>query len=224
MSSLIEVKELKKEYRMGEVAVPALAGVSLTIEKGEFVAVMGPSGSGKSTFMNIIGCMDQPTSGEYLLEGMSVSRLSRSDLARIRNQKIGFIFQGFNLLSRAKARENVELPMIYSGVPADEMRRRARDSLSLVGLGGREEHTPFQLSGGEQQRVAIARALVNHPSLILADEPTGNLDTATSHEIMVLLKKLNSENSLSIVLVTHEADIAAFASRVVRFRDGKLAP
>jgi len=217
---VIVVQELTKTYQVGEFAVPALAGVSLTIAQGEFVAIMGPSGSGKSTFMNILGCLDQLTSGRYLLDGVDVSNFSKDELAEIRNRKMGFVFQGFNLLPRASAQENVELPMLYKGVPAGERRRRAREALVKLGLEGREHHLPNQLSGGQQQRVAIARALVNEAPLLFADEPTGNLDTKTSLEIMELLSRLNRESGITLVLVTHELDIAAFSQRVIRFVDG----
>jgi len=217
---VIAVQELTKIYRVGELAVPALAGVSLTIGKGEFVAIMGPSGSGKSTFMNILGCLDQLTSGCYLLDGVDVSHFSKDELAEIRNRKMGFVFQGFNLLPRASAQENVELPMLYKGIPAGERRRRAREALVKLGLEGREHHLPNQLSGGQQQRVAIARALVNEAPLLFADEPTGNLDTKTSLEIMELLSRLNREAGITLVLVTHELDIAAFSKRLIRFVDG----
>jgi putative ABC transport system ATP-binding protein len=196
--------------------------VSLAIEKGEFVAIMGPSGSGKSTFMNILGCLDKPTSGKYLLENIDISDLDRDKLAAIRNKKIGFVFQGFNLLQRTSALENVELPLLYDGVPAREKRQRAMDSLKIVGLEGREHHHPNQLSGGQQQRIAIARALVNNASIILADEPTGNLDTKTSAEIMELFVGLNRESKITIILVTHESDIAAYSRRVIRFIDGHI--
>ena len=220
MSEVIRVQDLQKIYRMGDVEVPALRGINLTIERGEFVAVMGSSGSGKSTFMNIIGCLDRPTGGNYWLEGEEVAALSADDWAHIRNQRIGFVFQGFNLLSRTTALENVELPMMYNGFAGKERHRRAVEVLDLVGLGERHDHTPNRLSGGQQQRVAIARALVNKPSLILADEPTGNLDSATSNEIMGLFQHLNSDQGITIVLVTHEADIAEHAKRQIIFRDG----
>ncbi len=220
MSEVIRVKDLQKIYRMGDVEVPALCGINLTIGRGEFVAVMGSSGSGKSTFMNIIGCLDRPTGGNYWLEGEEVAALSADDWAHIRNQRIGFVFQGFNLLSRTTALENVELPMMYNGFAGKERHRRAVEVLDLVGLGERHDHTPNRLSGGQQQRVAIARALVNKPSLILADEPTGNLDSATSSEIMGLFQHLNNNQGITIVLVTHEADIAAYAKRQIIFRDG----
>jgi putative ABC transport system ATP-binding protein len=201
--------------------VHALRGVSVLIERGEFVAVMGASGGGKSTFMNILGCLDKPSSGRYLLEGVEVSQLSKSELAAIRNRKIGFVFQGFNLLSRTTALENVELPTLYAHISKEEGARRAKDALDLVGLGDRTLHFPSQLSGGQQQRVAIARALVNRPAILLADEPTGNLDSRTSVEILDIFQRLNNEG-LTIVLVTHEPDIAEFAKRVLRFRDGKI--
>ena len=222
MNEVIRVQDLQKVYRMGDVEVPALRGINLTIERGEFVAVMGSSGSGKSTFMNIIGCLDRPTGGNYWLEGEEVAALSADDWAHIRNKRIGFVFQGFNLLSRTTALENVELPMMYNGFAGKERHRRAVEVLDLVGLGARHDHTPNRLSGGQQQRVAIARALVNKPSLILADEPTGNLDSATSSEIMGLFQDLNSDQGITIVLVTHEADIAEHAKRQIIFRDGAV--
>jgi len=222
MSEVIRVQDLKKFYRMGDVEVPALRGINLTIERGEFVAVMGSSGSGKSTFMNILGCLDRPTGGKYWLEGEEVASLSADAWAHIRNKRIGFVLQGFNLLSRTTALENVELPMMYNGFAGKERHRRAVEVLNLVGLGQRQDHTPNRLSGGQQQRVAIARALVNKPSLILADEPTGNLDSATSNEIMGLFQHLNSEQGITIILVTHEADIAEHAKRQIVFRDGEV--
>ncbi len=222
MKKLIEAREVRKIYSLGDIEVRALDGVSLTIETGEFLAIMGPSGSGKSTFMNIIGCLDIPTDGEYLLEEVDVGKLSRDELAQIRNQKIGFVFQGFNLLSRTTALENVELPMLYNGVPVKERHQKALAALHTVGLEGREHHHPNQLSGGQQQRVAIARAIVNQAPIILADEPTGNLDTKTSQEIMELFQKLNSESSITVILVTHESDIAAYSRRVIRFLDGHV--
>ncbi len=219
---LIQVRELVKIYHLGEVEVEALRGISLLIEKGEFVAIMGASGSGKSTFMNILGCLDQPTRGEYLLEGRSSANLSRDELAEIRNKKIGFVFQGFNLLSRTSALENVQLPLIYAGIPSKKRKEMAEQALSAVGLEGRAHHHPSQLSGGEQQRVAIARALVNHPSIILADEPTGNLDSKTSEEIMRIFQRLNEEMGITIVMITHEQEIAAYGKRKVLFRDGRI--
>ncbi len=220
MSELIRVEELHKVYRMGDVEVPALRGINLTIERGEFVAVMGSSGSGKSTFMNILGCLDRPTMGKYFLEQEEVGSLSPDQWAHIRNKRIGFVFQGFNLLSRTTALENVELPMMYNGFHGVERQARAVEVLGLVGLGERLDHTPNRLSGGQQQRVAIARALVNRPSLILADEPTGNLDSATSGEIMALFQRLNREQGITIILVTHEPDIADHAERQIAFKDG----
>jgi putative ABC transport system ATP-binding protein len=218
---LIETRDLRKDYTLGDTVVHALAGVSLSIDAGEFVAVMGPSGSGKSTFMNMIGCLDRPTSGSYFLAGEDVARMNSDALAAVRNRRIGFVFQQFNLLARTSALENVELPLMYANVPIKERHERAGGKLALVGLGERADHQPSQLSGGQQQRVAIARALVNDPALILADEPTGALDSRTSVEIMALLQQLNA-GGMTIVVVTHENDIAAFASRVVHFRDGKV--
>jgi putative ABC transport system ATP-binding protein len=218
---LIAVRNLRKTYVLGETAVPALRGVTLDVYPGDFVAVMGPSGSGKSTFTNLIGCLDRPTSGDYLLRGLPVNTLSPDRLADIRNRRIGFVFQGFNLLARATALRNVELPMVYLGLSKDEQRRRAKRALRLVGLGNRLDHKPMQLSGGQQQRVAIARALVNGPALLLADEPTGNLDSRTSVEIMALLQALNARG-LTVVLVTHETDIARYAGRQITFRDGRV--
>jgi len=222
MDSLIEIQGLEKVYRLGEVEVQALRGVSLSIGKGEFVAIMGPSGSGKSTFMNILGFLDHPTRGQYLLEGINGEHLSRDELAEIRNQKIGFVFQGFNLLARTSALENVELPLIYARVAGAERREMARKALSEVGLEGRGHHHPSQLSGGEQQRVAIARALVNQPSILLADEPTGNLDTKTSIEVMEIFRHLNRDLGITIIMITHEPDIALFAKRRILFRDGRI--
>ena len=222
MSELIRVEHLVKIYFLGEVQVPALMGVDLTIQAGEFIAIKGASGSGKSTFMNILGCLDRPTKGKYYFQGTDASSLSRDELARIRNKKIGFVFQTFNLLNRTSALENVELPLFYNDTTSRERRQKAMEALINVGLQGREHHVPNQLSGGQQQRVAIARALVNRPSLILADEPTGNLDSRTSLEIMEIFQKLNQESRITIILVTHEPDIATYASRQVVFRDGKI--
>lgn len=222
MAPLIQIRELVKIYHLGEVEVEALRGISLSIEKGEFVAIMGASGSGKSTFMNILGFLDHPTRGEYLLEGRSGANLSRDELAEIRNQKIGFVFQGFNLLSRTSALENVQLPLIYGQVPSKRRKEMAEQALSVVGLGERTYHHPSQLSGGEQQRVAIARALVNQPSILLADEPTGNLDSKTSGEIMTIFQRLNDETGITIVMITHEQDIAAYGKRRILFRDGRV--
>jgi len=220
--AIIEAQEIAKIYQLGDIDVHALGGVSLMIEHGEFVAVMGPSGSGKSTFMNILGCLDKPTSGNYLLENIDIGKLTRDELAGIRNKKIGFVFQGFNLLPRMSAVENVELPMLYDGISAKERREKALDALKSVGLEGRGDHHPNQLSGGQQQRVAIARALVNNAPIILADEPTGNLDTKTSAEIMEIFVKLNTQANITIILVTHENDIAAYSRRVIKFLDGRV--
>ncbi len=222
MSEVIRLERLYKTYRMGDVEVPALRGINLRILRGEFVAVMGASGSGKSTLMNIIGCLDRPTSGKYWLEGEEVGSLSPDAWAHIRNKRIGFVFQGFNLLARTTALENVELPMMYNGFASKERHRRAVEVLNLVGLGQRLDHTPNRLSGGQQQRVAIARALVNKPSLVLADEPTGNLESTTSNEIMALFQKLNFDQGITVILVTHEPDIAEHAGRQIVFRDGQV--
>jgi putative ABC transport system ATP-binding protein len=220
--AVIRVEDLHKYYDLGETKVHALRGVSLDIARGEFVAVMGASGSGKSTMMNILGCLDKPTSGRYLLEGEDVSTFTKKQLAVIRNRRIGFVFQGFNLLARTTALENTELPTLYAKIPPEERVRRARAALAMVGLAQREDHFPSQLSGGQQQRVAIARALVNTPSILLADEPTGNLDSRTSVEVMEIFQKLNQEQGLTIVIVTHEPDIAQFTKRQIVFRDGKV--
>ncbi len=220
--SLIEAYDIIKIYKLGDIEIKALSNVSVKIEKGEFVAIMGPSGSGKSTLMNILGCLDKPTSGRYILEAIDVSSLNRDQLAGIRNKKIGFVFQVFNLLPRTSALENVELPMLYDGIPAKERRQKAMEALKSVGLEGREDHHPNQLSGGQQQRVAIARALVNEAPIILADEPTGNLDSKASAEIMQLFVKLNNESGITIILVTHENDMAAYSRRIIRFLDGSI--
>lgn len=219
---VIQLDHIHKTYAMGDVEVHALRGVSLTIRQGEFVAIMGASGSGKSTTMNILGCLDRPTRGSYILDGEDVSELSKDERADIRCQKIGFVFQGFNLLSRTSALENVELPMLYLGVDSAQRHQRAMEALAAVGLAGREQNHPNQLSGGQQQRVAVARSLVNNPALILADEPTGNLDSRTSVEVMEIFQRLNRERGITLVLVTHEPDIAQYADRVVVFKDGKI--
>jgi putative ABC transport system ATP-binding protein len=219
---LIEVRDLWRVYELEGSSVPALRGVSLDVARGEHIAIMGASGSGKSTFMNVIGCLDRPTRGTYRLAGRDVSETSADERAEIRNRELGFVFQSFNLLPRTSALENVELPLVYAGVPVDEGRERAREVLRAVGLAGREHFLPSQLSGGQQQRVAIARALVNRPSLLLADEPTGNLDTRSSHEIMEIFLTTAREQGLTLLIVTHEAEIAAFAERVITFRDGSV--
>ncbi|HEX7965469.1 MAG TPA: ABC transporter ATP-binding protein [Gammaproteobacteria bacterium] len=221
-SPLIELRGVTKVYGTGQAAMPALRGIDLSIRAGEFVAVMGPSGCGKSTCMNILGCLDVPTSGRYLFEGVDVGTLSSNQRALLRRHQLGFVFQGYNLLNRTSALENVELPLIYQGLPAAERRARALEALAGVALEDWGRHTPAELSGGQQQRVAIARAVVTHPAVLLADEPTGNLDTARSREIMELLTRFNRERSLTIVMVTHEPDMAAYAGRVVRFRDGLI--
>jgi putative ABC transport system ATP-binding protein len=220
---LIELRQVTKVYGSGAAAMSALRGIDLAIEPGEFVAIMGPSGSGKSTCMNILGCLDTPSSGEYLFEGVEVGRMSRDKRALLRRHFLGFVFQGFNLLNRTSALENVELPLIYRGVPHAERRERAREALKAVGLDGWEDHTPGELSGGQQQRVAIARAIVTEPRVLLADEPTGNLDTARSHEVMELITRFNQERQLTILMVTHEPDMAKFARRQVHFLDGLIA-
>jgi len=222
MHELIFVENIVKLYQLGETQVQALRGVSLSIQKGEFVAIMGASGSGKSTLMNILGCLDRPTRGRFLLDQTDVSSLNKDQLAQIRNKKIGFVFQNFNLLSRTSALENVELPLYYNGTTTRDRHRLAQEALRMLGLTGREHHIPSQLSGGQQQRVAIARALVNNPALILADEPTGNLDTRTSIEIMEIFQNLNQKSGITIILVTHEPDVAAYAGRHIHFRDGKV--
>jgi len=219
---LIELKNVSKVYGAGSAATHALRGIDLAIGRGEFVAVMGPSGSGKSTCMNILGCLDTPTSGTYVFQGVDVCSLSRNQRALLRRHALGFVFQGFNLLNRTSALENVELPLIYRGAPAGERRARARQALAAVGLSGWESHTPGELSGGQQQRVAIARAIVTDPAVLFADEPTGNLDSAMSHEIMALLAALNDEQGITIIMVTHEREMARFARRTVNFRDGRI--
>jgi len=220
--SFIQVRGLTKIYQLGDIEVRALNNVSVAVGKGEFVAIMGPSGSGKSTFMHILGCLDTPTNGQYLLENEDISNFSKDELARIRNQKLGFVFQGFNLLPRTSALENVELPMLYRGIASKERKERAMMALKAVSLEDRWDHQPNQLSGGQQQRVALARALVNNAPLILADEPTGNLDTKTSAEIMEIFVKLNSESNITLILVTHEPDIAAYSRRTIKFLDGSI--
>jgi putative ABC transport system ATP-binding protein len=219
---LIALQKATKTYGVGGAAMEALRGIDLHIEAGDFVAVMGHSGSGKSTCLNILGCLDTPTSGSYLFKGIEVGKLSRNQLARLRRHYLGFVFQGFNLLNRTSALENVELPLIYRGIPAAERHRQAKAALATVGLNGWEHHTPSELSGGQQQRVAIARAIVTQPQVLFADEPTGNLDTARSHEIMELLASLNHHQGITIVMVTHEADMAAYAKRIIYFMDGRI--
>jgi len=222
-NSVIRIDRVSKIYQTGDILVHALRGLSLTIHRGEFVAIMGPSGSGKSTLMNIIGCLDRPTKGKYFLEGVDVSTMGRAQLADVRNQRVGFVFQSFNLVSRTSALENVELPLLYAGVSSGERKRRAREALAIVGLSDRERNMPNQLSGGQQQRVALARALVNNPSIILADEPTGALDTRTSVEVMEIFQRLNRERNLTVIIVTHESDIALYGERVIHVRDGRIA-
>jgi len=219
---VIKVDNLHKVYEMGENRVHALRGITMEIYRGEFLAIMGASGSGKSTFMNLLGCLDKPTDGTYMLDGTNVAELSRMELAQVRNERVGFVFQGFNLLSRTTAVENVELPLIYAGIRAKERHRRSQEALRKVGLADRGHHVPSQLSGGQQQRVAVARALVNNPSILLADEPTGNLDSRTSVEIMQVFQELNEKDKLTIMLVTHEPDIADYAKRIITFRDGRV--
>jgi putative ABC transport system ATP-binding protein len=223
MAPVISVRNLIKTYIVGEVEVRALRGVALDVEPGEFVAITGPSGSGKSTLMHILGCLDRPTSGQYVLDGQDVSRMTKDQLAEVRNQKIGFVFQGFNLLSRTTALDNVELPLLYrGGIRTAERHRRAIDALNAVGLGQRADHHPNQLSGGQQQRVAIARALITQPSILLADEPTGNLDTRTSIEVMGIFQRLNKERGITVLLITHEHDIAEYGTRIIACRDGHI--
>ncbi len=224
MAASICARELTKVYDLGEVKVRALRGVTVDIHEGEFVAVIGPSGSGKSTFMHILGCLDRPTTGKYVLDGDDVSKLSKNALAAVRNKKIGFVFQGFNLLSRTTALDNVELPLLYNsdGMRGKERHRRAKAALKSVGLSDRAGHHPNQLSGGQQQRVAIARALINEPAILLADEPTGNLDTRTSIEVMDIFQRLNTERGITVLLITHEQDIAEYGTRIIAFRDGKI--
>ncbi len=222
MSDFIRIENLTKIYTLGDVAVHALDGVSTTIDRGSFVTIMGPSGSGKSTFMNILGCLDRPTSGTYTLDGENVGELDRDQLADIRNRKIGFVFQQFNLLARTTALENVELPLLYSAEGVDSSHERAMNALRIVGLAERADHRPNQLSGGQQQRVAIARSLINNPRIILADEPTGALDSRTSIEIMAIFQRLNREQDISIIVVTHETDIAQYGERIITFKDGRI--
>ncbi len=224
MPAVISVKNLVKRYVVGEIEVKALRGVNLEVERGEFLAVTGPSGSGKSTFMHIAGCLDKPTSGQYFLDGQDVSRMSKDQLAAVRNKKIGFVFQGFNLLSRTSALDNVELPLLYGGSTLKTVQRhkKATEMLTLVGLGNRSDHHPNQLSGGQQQRVAIARALINDPAILLADEPTGNLDTRTGIDVMDIFQTLNRERGITVLLITHEMDIAEYGTRIVTFRDGQV--
>lgn len=224
MAASISVRELTKVYDLGEVKVRALRGVTVDIHEGEFLAVIGPSGSGKSTFMHILGCLDRPSTGKYMLDGDDVSKLSKNALASVRNKKIGFVFQGFNLLSRTTALDNVELPLLYNGdgMRGKERHRRAKAALESVGLSDRADHHPNQLSGGQQQRVAIARALINEPAILLADEPTGNLDTRTSIEVMDIFQRLNTERGITVLLITHERDIAEYGTRIIAFRDGKI--
>ena len=220
---VIQIDHVSKIYRTGDIQVHALRNLSMSIRRGEFVAIMGPSGSGKSTLMNVIGCLDRPTKGKYFLEAADVSAMGKSQLADIRNKRVGFVFQSFNLVSRTSAMENVELPLLYAGVSGSERQRRAREALAIVGLSDRERNMPNQLSGGQQQRVALARALVNNPSIILADEPTGALDTRTSVEVMEIFQRLNRERKLTVIIVTHEPDISLYAERVIQVRDGRIA-
>jgi putative ABC transport system ATP-binding protein len=222
MAAIIDIKDLVKDFRLGEVPVHVLKGITFEIERGEFVSIMGPSGSGKSTLMNILGCLDTPTSGRYTLDGIGVDGLDSDQLAEVRNRELGFVFQQFNLLARTSAMENVELPLLYADVPARERQERARKALLAVGLAGREEHQPSQLSGGQQQRVAIARSLVNDPRIILADEPTGALDSRIGLEIMAIFQRLNRDEGITLIVVTHDPDIACYANRTLHFKDGRL--
>jgi putative ABC transport system ATP-binding protein len=222
MPAIIEIHDLVKDFHLGQIPVHVLKGISFDVERGSFVSIMGPSGSGKSTLMNILGCLDQPTSGSYKLDGTTVAGLNRDQLAEIRNRKIGFVFQQFNLLARTSATENVELPLLYTDLPAKERRERALKALAAVGLTGREDHQPSQLSGGQQQRVAIARSLVNHPRIILADEPTGALDSRIGIEILAIFQRLNRDEGITMIVVTHDPDVAAYADRKLDFKDGRL--
>jgi putative ABC transport system ATP-binding protein len=222
MAAVIEIKDLVKDYKLGQLPVHVLKGISFEIERGDFVSIMGASGSGKSTLMNILGCLDRPTSGTYRLDGISVGQLDRNQLAEIRNKKIGFVFQQFNLLARTSAAENVELPLMYTDTPAAERHARAMKALLAVGLAGREDHQPSQLSGGQQQRVAIARAMVNNPKIILADEPTGALDSRMSIEIMAIFQRLNRDDGITMIVVTHDPDVASYSKRNIRFKDGRV--
>jgi putative ABC transport system ATP-binding protein len=222
VAAIIEIKDLVKDFQLGEVALHVLKGISFEVQRGDFISIMGPSGSGKSTLMNILGCLDIPTSGSYKLDGISVGELGSDELAEIRNKKIGFVFQQFNLLARTSATENVELPLLYTDMPMSERRERAAKALVAVGLAGREDHQPSQLSGGQQQRVAIARSLVNDPKIILADEPTGALDSRIGIEIMAIFQRLNRDQEITLIVVTHDPDIANYSNRIIHFKDGRL--